>query len=92
MSHIISSKLAKTRVAKWLATEGQHPKLPGVSWTETRQALIYDGHTYLVSSGQVFQCGHCGHWDPDWVAHEVLDFFKETFGVKPVEIEITCTL
>ncbi len=92
MSHIVSPKLAKSRVAKWLATEGQNPKVPGVSWTETRQAIVYNGHTYLVSSGQVFQCGHCGHWDPDWVAHEVLGFFKETFGIKPIEIEITCSL
>jgi len=90
--HTVSPKVSQARVAKWLNTEGKRPKLPGVSWTETRQAIVFNGHTYLVSSGQVFQCGHCGHWDPDWVAHEVLEYFKNQFGITPIDIEINCTL
>jgi hypothetical protein len=89
-SHIVSSKISQSRVAKWLLAA--KPIQPGVTWTEIRQAIVINNHTYLVSSGQVYQCVHCGHYDPDWVAHEVLEYFKINFGVKPIEIEIECSL
>lgn len=62
------------------------------TWTETRQAIEFGGHVYLVAKGQVFQCLYCGHFDPEWSATEVLTFFEETFGIKPFDIEVTCSV
>ncbi len=91
MAHIVSNKVSQNRVAAWIA-ESEKFRIDGRTWTETRQAIVFNGHTYLIAKGQVFQCAHCGHYDPDWVAHEVLDYFRDTFGIKPVEVEITCSI
>jgi hypothetical protein len=61
-------------------------------WTETRLAIDFGEHTYIIANGQIFQCAHCGHFDPEWSATEVLDFFRENFGIKPREIEVTCSV
>jgi len=90
MAHMISSEVTKARVAKWI--EQATPVSANPTWTERRLAIDFGGHTYLVVKGQVFQCAHCGHYDPEWKAHEVLAFFEETFGIKPHEIEVTCTV
>jgi hypothetical protein len=87
--HLVSSEVTKSRIAKWLMNATPVDKSP--TWTERRMAIEFGGHTYLVVNGQVFQCAHCGHYDPEWSATEVLRFFEETFGIKPHEIEITCT-
>lgn len=88
MSHIVSSDISKVRVARWLMEA--KPVTP--TWTERRLAIEFGGHTYLVVNGQVYQCAHCGHYDPEWSAHEVLSYFEENFGIKPHEIEINCSL
>lgn len=88
--HIISSDVALKRIAQW--TMQATPLKPNVTWTERRMAIEFGGHTYLVSNGQVFQCAHCGHYDPEWRATEVLNWFEEIMGIKPHEIEIVCSL
>lgn len=90
MKHLISLEITKARIAKWIMKAQPIDKNP--TWTERRLAIEFGGHTYLVGNGQVFQCAHCGHYDPEWSATEVLTFFEETFGVKPQEIEITCSV
>lgn len=90
MKHLVSSEIAKTRVAKWIAQAKPVDKNP--TWTERRQAIEFGGHTYLVSNGQVFQCAHCGHYDPAWSVQEVLTFFEEVLGGKIIEIEVTCSV
>lgn len=89
MAHIVSSKVSQARIARWL--EEAKP-VDNILWTETRLALVVGGHTYLVTNGQVFPCTHCGRYDPEWKAHEVLDYFLNNFGIKPVEIEIECSI
>lgn len=90
MPHFISSDVAKKRIGKWLmqATAVDQDR----TWTERRMAIEFGGHTYLVVEGQIFQCAHCGYYDPEWSAVEVLKFFEENFGIKPHEIEITCSV
>lgn len=90
MKHMISSEVEKARVAKWILNATSISKSP--TWTEKRLAIEFGGHTYLVTNDQVFQCAHCGHYDPQWSAVGVLSFFEETFGIKPFEIEITCNI
>lgn len=88
MTHLVSSEVSKTRVTRWL-TDAK--PIDNATWTERRLAIEFGGHTYLVANGQVFQCAHCGHYDPEWKAQEVLNFFEENFGIKPHEIEVTCS-
>jgi len=87
---LVSSDITKARIAKWI--EQAKPVSKNPTWTERRQAIEFGGHTYLVSNGQVFQCAHCGHYDPEWSSTEVLRWFEENFGIKPHEIEITCSV
>lgn len=90
MTHIVSSEVTKARIAKWLMQATQVDVVK--TWTERRMAIEFGGHFYLVTNGQVFQCAHCGHYDPEWRSVEVLKFFEENFGIKPQEIEITCSV
>lgn len=90
MKHLISDKVAQARVANWLATAAPVEKNP--TWIEKRQAIVFGDHTYLLEKGQIFQCGHCGHYDPKWVVTEVLAYFEQTFGIKPIEIDVTCSV
>lgn len=90
MKHLTSDDISKSRVAKWLAQAKPIEQNP--VWTERRQAISFGNHTYLITNGQVFQCAHCGHYDPEWSAVNVLTFFEENFGIKPYEIEITCSV
>ncbi len=89
MMHFISDKVAQSRIAGWFASNPQ-PVTEQTTWTEKRLAIEYGGHTYLVQKEQVFQCTHCGHFDPKWDTTEVLRFFQEVLGIKPIEIEIEC--
>ncbi len=84
------TEVTRKRVAKWI--DSAQPIEQRNTWTERRLAIEFGGHTYIVGNGQVYQCVHCGHFDPEWTATEVLEFFKETFGISPKEIEITCTV
>ncbi len=83
-------EVTRKRVAKWLDSAKPIKQQP--VWKERRLAIEFGEHTYIVGNGQVYQCVHCGHFDPEWTATEVLEFFKETFGIKPIEIEITCSI
>lgn len=89
MKHVVSSEVTKARVSNWLMQAV--PVDNNSTWTERREAIEFGGHVYLVSKGQVFQCAHCGHYDPEWKSTEVLAFFEDNFGIKPQEIEITCS-
>lgn len=89
MKHIVSSNIAKARTARWLMTV--QPLDIQSTWTETRLVIEFGGHVYPVTNGQVFQCAHCGNFDPEWKAHEVLSMFEEMYGIKPHEVEITCS-
>lgn len=88
--NLIPDSAARKRIARWIESAKPVDIVP--SWTETRQAIDYGGHTYIVNNGQVFQCAHCGSFDPEWNASEVLNFFKEVLDIKPYEIEVTCTV
>lgn len=90
MAHLVSSEVTKARIANWMI-EAQ-PLENNPTWTERRQAIEFGGHTYLVENGQVFQCSHCGHYDPKWSSTEVLRWFEENFGIKPHDIEVTCSV
>lgn len=89
MKHLVSDSVSKARIANWLM---QAQPVENKTWTERRQAIEFGGHLYLVSNGQVFQCAHCGHYDPEWSSVEVLKYFEEMFGTKPIEIEVTCSV
>lgn len=89
MKHYVSSDVMRARISKWLMKAT--PIDGNTTWTERREAIEFGGHTYLVANGQVFQCAHCGHYDPEWSSTEVLTFFEANFGIKPHEIEITCS-
>lgn len=91
MKHLISTDVAKSRIAGWIASN-PIPVETGNSWTEKRLAIEFGGHLYIVENGQVFQCAHCGHYDPQWKSTEILTYFDELFGIKPVEIEIVCSV
>ena len=90
MRHLVSSDVAKARVAKWLTEAVPVDENP--TWVERRLAIEFGGHTFLVVDGQVFQCARCGHYDPAWKSQEVLAFFEENFGIKPHEVEVTCSV
>lgn len=87
---LISNEVSKARVADWLNQATPIEKNP--TWVERRLAIKFGAHTYLLDKEQVFQCAHCGHYDPNRKAQEVINFFQETFGIKPEEIEITCSV
>jgi hypothetical protein len=89
--HLISDKVAQKKVAGWFASNPQ-AVTEETKWIEKRLAIVYAGHTYLVQKEQIFQCTHCGHYDPKWDTTEVLRFFREVFGVEPTEIEIECSI
>ena len=78
------SELTRKRIAKWI--DSATPVTAQPTWTEQRLAIDFGGHTYIVNNGQIFQCAHCGHYDPEWNATEVLTWFKDVMGVKPYEI------
>lgn len=84
------SDITRKRIAKWISSAKPLDSSP--TWTERRLAIDIGGHTYIVTNGQVFQCAHCGTFDPEWSATEVLTYFKDNFGIKPYEIEVTCTV
>lgn len=84
------SDVTRARVSKWIVDA--KPLEPNTTWTERRQAIVFGGHTYLIGNGQVFQCAHCGHYDPQWTVTEVIQYFKEKFNVEPTEIEVTCSV
>jgi hypothetical protein len=89
--HLISDKVAEQRVTKWLAEAKSITERP--SWTETRLAIEIGGHLHILERGRVFDCPKCGHLDPgSSTATEVIKFFKETLGIEPIEIEVTCTV
>jgi len=90
MSHLSPSEVTKRRITKWL-TEAK-PVNSHPVWVEYRQAIDVGDCTYIISNGQVFQCAHCGQYDPEWSATEVLQFFKEVMGIYPYEIEVTCSV
>lgn len=85
-----NSDITRRRVAKWI--EQAKPISEKPVWAEFRQAIDFGGHTYIIQNGQIFQCAHCGHYDPEWSATEVLEFFKEKFGIKPYDIEVSCSV
>jgi hypothetical protein len=87
---LISSKIAQSRVAKWIL--GSKPITPETEWIETRQAIIVGECTYLLDKKQVFQCAHCGHYDNDSTATAVIEYYKEQFGISPVEVEVICRI
>lgn len=84
------TEITRERIAKWVNSARPITEKP--TWTEQRLVIDFGGHTYIVNNGQVFQCAHCGHYDPEWTTTEVLTYFKNTFGIVPREIEITCTV
>ena len=84
------SEVTRKRIVKWLMQA--KPIEVNPTWTERRQAIVIGGHTYIVAHGQVFQCAHCGHFDPEWNATEVLAYAKEMFNAEPFDIEVTCTV
>ncbi len=90
MNHIVSSEVTKARVSKWLM-EAQ-PVSKKSTWVERRLAIEFGEHTYILGNSQVFQCAHCGAFDPEWSVTEVLNLFESNFGIKPKEIEIVCTV
>jgi len=80
----------RKRIAKWVMDAQPVDAKP--TWVERRLAIDFGEHTYIVNNGQIFQCAHCGHYDPEWSASEVLTFFKDMFGIKPYEIEVDCSV
>lgn len=83
-------EITRKRIAKWMNSATPIKENP--TWTEKRLVIDFGEHTYIVANGQVFQCGHCGQYDPEWSAGEVLSYFRENFGIKPYEIEVTCSV
>ncbi len=92
MKHLISSEVSRARVAAWIINASKNAVDLNPTWTERRLAIQFGGHTYLVENGQIYQCAHCGNYDPQWKSSEVLAYFEEFYGIKPQEIEITCTV
>jgi hypothetical protein len=88
MSNQSPSDLTRTRLTRWIETA--KPVQTNPTWVERRLAIDYGDYTYIVGSGQVFQCPGCGKFDPEWTATEVLNYFKDVHGIKPYEIEVTC--
>lgn len=90
MRHLVSSEIERARFAKWVMEAT--PLQENLTWIERRLAIEFGGHTYLLEKDQIFQCARCGHYDPKWSSTVVLSYFEETLGIKPIEIEITCTV
>lgn len=90
MRHSNESDITRKRIAKWVSETEPVNKNP--TWIERRQAIDFGGQTYIITNGQVFQCAHCGTYDPQWTATEILAFFKDKFGIEPYEIEVTCSV
>lgn len=90
MSHRGLSDATRRRIARWVIEA--KPIETKTTWTEQRLAIDFGGHTYIINNGQIYQCAHCGHYDPEWNITEVISYFRETFNIKPYEIEITCTV
>jgi hypothetical protein len=90
MSSIVFSEHTRRRIAKWMQSAKPINETP--TWIERRLAVDIGGHTYLLVNGQVFQCAHCGQYDPQWSVTEVLAFLKETMGVEPYELEVECSV
>ncbi len=89
--HFISDKVSQARVTKWLAEAKSVEQRP--TWTETRLAVEIGGHLHILERGNVFDCPKCGHLEPgSSTATDVIRFFEETLGVKPVEIEVEVTV
>lgn len=88
--HLVSDDVTKARVAKWLMEAT--PVDENTTWVERRLAIEFGGHLFFITKEQVFQCAHCGWYDHEWKNVGVLNFFEETFGIKPIEVEITCTV
>src|SRR4051812_10317216 len=72
--HIISSEVSKKRITEWFAQAS--PVVPGTTWTEKRRAVTIGEHTFLVEKEQIFQCLHCGTYDPQWSSVEVLTWLE----------------
>ena len=83
------SDLSRRRIAQWIMQA--KPLKKEETWTETRLAVDFNGHTYLLSNDQIFQCSRCGHHDPRWSVVEIIAFFK-LMGIKPREVEVTCKI
>jgi hypothetical protein len=88
--HIISSKVSKNRISEWFLQAS--PVTSESTWTEKRRAVTVGEHTFLVEKEQIFQCLHCGTYDPQWSSVEVLTWLQENFGVKPFDLEVTCSV
>ena len=86
MNHHKSPAITQQRISKWLMQAKSVEQNP--TWTETRQAIQFGEHTYILNKNQVFVCGHCGSFDPEWSATEVIDFFRDMYGIKPTEITV----
>jgi len=89
-SHGNPSEVAKKRINKWIMET--QPVDIKQTWTERRLAIDFGGHTFIVTNGQIYQCVHCGVFDPEWNATEILTFFKDNFGIKPRGIDIVCSV
>lgn len=89
MTNQSPADVTRMRIAKWMDQATPISKRP--TWTEQRLVIDFGGHTYPVTNGQVFQCAHCGHYDPEWSATEVLEFF-EKLGHKPYEITVNVSV
>lgn len=90
MKPLISTQVAQARIARWALEAESITDNP--TWTERRLVIEFGGSRYLVGKGQVFQCPHCNTFDLEWSGQEVIEFFKEHLGIKPFEIEITCSV
>ncbi len=84
------SEVDQKRVAKWMLQA--KPLDERASWIERRQFIDFGGHTYPLTNGQIFQCAHCGHYDPEWSAVTVLTYFKNNFGIEPYEKDVLCSV
>lgn len=83
------SDVSRKRIARWMAQAIPVQTRP--TWIEKRLAIDVGEHTYIISNGQIFECGHCGHYDPEWNATEVLRYL-EGMGNKAYEIEVECSV
>lgn len=88
MTKISFTDVTRRRIARWMMQTKTIEK--GDTWKETRLVVDFNGHTYPISNDQIYQCARCGHYDPQWSVTEILAFL-ELMGVKPYEVEITCT-
>jgi hypothetical protein len=84
------SDISAKRVAKWISES--KPVSAEPIWQESRLAIDFGGHTYIITNGQIFQCAHCGTYDPQWNATEVVTYFRDKFGIKPYTIQVTCSI